>query len=517
MYDYDDYDDGGLPAYAVETPKTPAPAPPAGEDPPECPICGVVKLNARCWGCGYDDTPASPTPPETITFFEDVPEETPKPTPLVVDTSAVPNARYCYVTGSAGTGKTTIMRAWAQEHPGAVLCATTGIAAVNLGDAVTVNSLLGYFDTASLRENYLHNFLQNRLRKLRTGGLTRIILDEVSMMEADALTLLVRALEEVNNESAVLVGDEPEMGLTLVGDFLQLPPIGAKETKEDGTAKRRVEKAKYAFEAPEWAEHFEPNVVRLTKIHRQADLGFVAALQALRKREALEALEVLRSCLRRSGDPHFPGTTIYAKNAEVDRHNLLRLRELTTAPVLYTSTRQGKERPEWKNIPATLALKPGALVMVLSNFYDNLGGDRELVAANGDLAEYLGPGASSSTDQPTQRSAQVKLRRNERVVTIPMVEAEFRKPTGDRKQPWEVVGTITYMPLRLAYATTVHKSQGLSLDEVQLNIADPFWAAPAMLYVGVSRARTLAGLQIVGTMEQLRAKTNFDPRVERWR
>lgn len=486
---YDDDNDDGLPAYAVELPKKPAPVPTAV------------------------DAPA--VPPAQITLA-DAPIETPPPVPFTVDTSVIPDARYVYVTGSAGTGKTTIMRAWAMEHPGAVLCATTGIAAVNLGDAVTVNSLLGYFDLASLREHYLHNFLQNRMRKLRTGGVNRLILDEVSMLEADALTFLVRALEELNAEAAVVMGDEPEMGLTLVGDFLQLPPIGAKEIKEDGSPRRRVEKAKYAFEAPEWGEHFAANTVRLSKIHRQADPGFIAALQALRKGGSPDALEVLRPCLRRSADHHFPGTTIYAKNAEVDRHNLLRLRELPGASIAYVSTRTGKERSEWKNIPQTLALKPGALVMVLSNFYDVFDGDRELVAANGDLAEYLGPGATSASET-TIRSALVKLQRNERVVTIPMVEDEHRKATGDRKNPWEILGTITYMPLRLAYATTVHKSQGLSLDQVQLSIADPFWAAPAMLYVGASRARSLAGLHIVGTMEQIRAKTTFDPRVADWR
>ena len=490
---HDDFDDGdgGLPAYALDLPARP---------------------------------PAAATPPPQITLSEPTEVsaeplvERPRPTiPLDIDTSIIPDARYVYVTGSAGTGKTTVMRAWAKTHPGAVLCATTGIAAVNLGDAVTVNSLLGYFDLTSLRENYLHNFLQARYRRLRTAGVTRLILDEVSMLEADALTFLVRALEEVNNEAAVLTGDEPQMGLTLVGDFLQLPPIGAKLVGEDGKPKRNVEKAKYAFQAPEWQEHFAPNVVRLTKIHRQADLAFVHALQALRRADGLHALDALAPCLTRQTDPNFDGTTIYAKNAEVDRHNMLKLRELTGDAYIYNTERNGKERPEWRNIPPSLPLKVGALVMVLSNFYDNPEGARELIAANGDLAEYLGPGTESKSATRVQSTALIRLKRNDRIVTIPKVEDEFKKPTGDKKFPWETVGTINYMPLRLAYATTVHKSQGLTLDRVQLSIADPFWAAPAMLYVGVSRARTLEGLRIVGTMQQLRAKAKFDARVEEWR
>lgn len=430
---------------------------------------------------------------------------------IQVDLSILPrNARYSFITGSAGTGKTTLVRAWCREERGAVLCATTGIAAVNLGDAVTVNSLLGYFDTTSLRDNYIHGFLQSRLRKLRAAGTTRYILDEVSMLEADALALLVGAFEDVNNEASVLRGDEPEIGLTLVGDFLQLPPIGEKPEKG-----RRETQAKYAFESPVWAPHFAPNVVRLSTIHRQADPDFIAALRALRDGTDLELLTPLHACLDKTLDFHFEGTTIFAKNSEVDRFNQLRLRELPPPSVIYTSTRDGKARGEWKNIPETLVLRPGALVMVLSNFYDDdASGNRHIVAANGDLATFESP-IQAGTSAP--HAARVRLYRTGEVVTIPYVTEHNRKATGNPRQPWETVGFVKYLPLRLAWGTTVHKSQGLSLDRVQLAIADPFWGAPAMLYVGVSRARNLEGLRIIGNMAQLKAKVNFDPRVAEWR
>lgn len=432
--------------------------------------------------------------------------------PPTLDLSQIPTSRYSYITGSAGTGKTTLVRAWCAQNPGARLCATTGIAAVNLGDAVTINSLLGYFDTTSLRDSFVHGYLQGRLRRNRRGGITRYILDEVSMLEAPALDLLIDAFEEVNNEAGVLAGHEPEIGLTLVGDFLQLPPIG--ERPEQG---RRQEPAKFAFESRAWETHFAPNILRLTKIHRQADAQFLAGLAALRRGTDLEALEVFRPCFARSLDQAFDGTTVFAKNQEVDRFNQLRLRQLQTPPRVFTSRRTGKQLGEWKHIPETLVLKPGALVMCLCNFYrdaDDDGRERQIVAANGDLAEFIG------VDEKLPEIARVRIRRTGEEIPIPQILRENAKVIGRDRAGMpikEILGTIKYTPLRLAYCTTVHKSQGLTLDRVQLSISDPFWASPAMLYVGVSRARSLEGLRIVGNMEQLRARAVFDARVEDWR
>jgi hypothetical protein len=87
----------------------------------------------------------------------------------------------------------------------------------------------------------------------------------------------------------------------------------------------------------------------------------------------------------------------------------------------------------------------------------------------------------------------------------------FREP-----RPTWITGWVRYLPLRLAYATTVHKSQGLSLDTLQLDLGSGFLANPAMMYVAMSRCRTPEGLVLVGTPEQLVAKTNIDPRVTEW-
>jgi ATP-dependent exoDNAse (exonuclease V) alpha subunit len=81
---------------------------------------------------------------------------------------------------------------------------------------------------------------------------------------------------------------------------------------------------------------------------------------------------------------------------------------------------------------------------------------------------------------------------------------------------WEIVGEITYLPLRVAYASTTHKSQGLSLDRVQVNIRDPFFKSPGMLYVALSRARTAEGLRLVGSPQTLIERCVSDPRLREW-
>lgn len=401
-----------------------------------------------------------------------------------------------FVTGPAGSGKTTLVRQQVEASQGqARLAATTGIAAVNLGDAVTINSILRYFNTAQLREYASTNFLTNRIRWLRNAGIRRLVVDEVSMMEADQLTILVDAIDEVNREASVLAGDEPEFGMSMVGDFLQLPPI-------DGG---------YAFESPRWAESFGQHVTKLETIHRQADPLYIAGLRALRIGDGASALSTFKPCMAQSLDKGFDGTTVFATNREVDAHNYRTHQNLPGQFIRFNTKTWGEEHSDWKNIPPVVALKPNALVMCLANGYV----DGTLVYANGDLGHFLG------VPEGGQNVAVVELLRNNRTVNVEYVTRQNELPTGiksnDRQVAFKVVGEVDYMPLRLAYGSTVHKTQGLTLDRIQLEISNRFWASPAMLYVGVSRARTLDGLRIVGSPPAFAHRAVFDRRVTQWR
>ena len=171
-----------------------------------------------------------------------------------------------------------------------------------------------------------------------------------------------------------------------------------------------------------------------------------------------------------------------------------------------------------------MTLKEGAYVMLLSNKYDDEG---NMIFANGDCGhvvrgEYLG-------------ALGVELVRNGETVYVGRIRRDvgqkdrppgYSGPTGHGEwlpQPhWMpdkkrfVEGQVEMWPVRLAYASTVHKSQGISLDRAQIDIRDHFFGQPAMLYVAMSRARTMQGLRIVGQRERYASQCSVDPRVVPW-
>lgn len=352
-----------------------------------------------------------------------------------------------YLSGAAGTGKTWLARqVVASLPPGqAILAATTGIAAINLGDATTINALLSYFDTASLIDNYARGFLGARLRQLRKSGVRVIVLDEVSMLDADQLTVLVQALEEIDRtreydseleEVVEHYDDDRRLKLLLVGDFAQLPPV----------------KAAFAFESPEWTR-FESHTLKLTVIRRQAEEAYIHALLAVRQGHPEMALEIMEPRMVPQLDIQFEGTTIVAKNDAVDRINNLRHAKLTGALQSWATIRAGEQQNDWtKQIPNAVELKVGALVMILANLpspkIDETDVLRTFQYVNGDLATVIAK---------VDAGMRVVLHRTGEEVTVKPNVKEWREPTGKRKPPYTVKGSVTYMPLRLAYATTVHK------------------------------------------------------------
>ena len=459
---------------------------------------------------------------------------------------------YTDISGSAGVGKTFVARRLADE-PGTKLAATTGIAAVNLGEGTTINALLKYFDTRSLQEAYQRGHLQSVLRKLRRTGMRRIVIDEKSMLSGQQLTLLARAVHELNEgkiealDSSYGVGenddaqdadtatrrerDLPPIGITLVGDFGQLPPV----PDEDPLTGKKIP-LQFAFDSPEWPRFAEHRTV-LEKIYRQDAKDFVAALHAVRKGNVQRALEFFTpERFAVHTDDAFEGTTIFAKNDEVERYNLLRLDALRTPQVSFATVRKGKPRPDWKLIPDFLKLKEGALVMILANrrmYADVEDGEGVLIYANGDLGTLEEVDATGWIVRLQRTGQTVKVLPIVREHTVPLepgrkkeiqqaiangllpgAVADYISQGGKGKE--EVIGTITYMPLRAAYGTTTHKSQGLTLNSVQVNLRDPFFKHPGLLFVALSRCRTAEGLRIVGDQRGFAERCKMEARCVPW-
>lgn len=421
-----------------------------------------------------------------------------------------------FITGVAGTGKTHSLRGKIAADPSyAALASTTGISAVNLG-TITLNGLLKYFDTESLEDSYISGKLTLIIHGLATGRdrVRNLAIDEVSMLDGDQLDIIYRAVGEVNERADMA---EP-FGLILTGDFCQLPPI----------------KAKWAFEAECWPE-FAAATTKLEKVWRQSDPAFLAGLNAIRRGDGPGGAALLRETrvtFASAADNAFEGTTILGKNAEVDRYNWLRYSKLPGKEVKLANSRWGREKGEWANIPPALALKPGALVMILAN--DTGGGYRY---ANGDLGHFQEMTTTIATDPLTRESeevhaAAVTLLRNGETALIPQISrANLVKGDGKERPPeaaeaagahydpklrkW-VIGKVTFWPLRLAYASTVHKTQGLSLDNVQIDPRDRFYGEAGMVYVALSRCRTPEGLRVVGGHDLLGKRVKVDPKVRRW-
>jgi hypothetical protein len=423
-----------------------------------------------------------------------------------------------FLTGAAGTGKTFEIKRRIAENPKyGQLASTTGVSAINL-DTVTVHSKLGFYDTESLKDNYVSGRLHRNLRALHADGKHRLVIDEVSMLHAEQLDTIYEAIRE-SNIGGEFKALDPPLGLVLTGDFCQLPPV----------------KGTWAFKANCWGE-FAERTMRLTKIWRQADPVFLEGLNLARSGQGAEAAEVFRkggANFTLGLDLQFDGTTITAKNSEVDRYNTIRLNSIAHKPIVLQNTRWGIPISEWKNIPEVLVVKPTALVMLLTNSRDEAG---EFVYANGDLAHIIEVMDIGEVPQQQPLGLAVRLMRNDTEhVVFPIVRQNLskneptdsqiaqcrlipggREPYFDEQRKRWVLGEVTYWPMRLGYASTVHKSQGLSLDRVQIDCRDHFFGANNLAYVALSRARSLEGMRIVGMPPLLAKRVNVDPEVRKW-
>jgi hypothetical protein len=350
-----------------------------------------------------------------------------------------------------------------------------------------------------------------------------IIVSNCSMFGGPSLDLLYNAFDEVNKSPSVVKAGG--LALTLVGDFCQLPAV----------------KAPFAFEANCWPS-FESNTTKLTKIWRQTDTQFLEALNHLRRGAGGPAAEILQSMgitFHKSIEPNYDGTTLMAHNEDVDRYNLVKLQSLPGKLFGLVANRwgcpevinpkTGKGPSEWDRIPDRVALKIGARVMILSNDTEGwtyVNGSTGVVAGlakgmdNSALVRIaLDDGMEVEIGRITRRVERRKLPEGydrKEIAANSVMAAEQKKPYYKESSKKYVLGEVTYYPLRLAWASTIHKSQGLSLSRVQIDMSKHFFGAAAMSYVSFSRCRTPEGLRLVGSPDLLVKRCNIDSKVLPW-
>jgi len=417
------------------------------------------------------------------------------------------------LTGGAGGGKTTLINELIKEDfSWGYLTATTGIAAVHLGPKVqTYQSLLRCKDVLELRKGFQSESIHRILSRLREDGYKRLIIDEASMMLAEVFSLVYRACKETG------------IGLILVGDFLQLPPV-VKETDASHTPKPWL-----AFQSKYWLEFTDngKNIVRLTINHRTVDEGFVKFLNALRigdgrlAEKLFAASGVQRD--RRAGyiDENFEGLTLVGSNTNRDKINFERYMSCPGPEVAYHKKSVGKPMPDWNeiDIPIRVRLKVGCRVMVTQNRYIN----GFLAYANGTTGKVV----SLQED-----SADVRCDPDEKIIRVERCLKNNSSWYAELKDNGEVIwikipatASVSFMPLCLAWCANVHKAQGLTLAKVQIFIDDwKFWGinksggrvGHSLLYVAVSRAKRGKDVLISGS-HSLADACHVDADVKEWK
>lgn len=376
-----------------------------------------------------------------------------------------------FLTGAPGAGKTHTLNQFiaAAEEKGlrVAVTASTGIAASHL-NGTTIHSWSGLGITETLTKSDLEYYSHKGHLVKRYKKTDVLVIDEISMLHGHRLNMVNLLAKQLRGSPAPFGG----LQVILVGDLFQLPPVTRGNSSEFD----------FAHMSNAWAQ-LDPAICYITEQHRQAGTDqLLELLQAMRQNAVTPThWEMLKARVGVKPGPDEVITRLYSHNADVDAINDEFLARIAAKPVEFKMTSGGDQwRVEQlqKQVlaPQNLVLKPGAEVMFVANNFS----EGYVNGTRGRVLKFTKAG-------------------------LPLVQITGGRKVAVEPHSWQikeddrVLAEVTQTPLRLAWAITIHKSQGMSLDAASVDLSRAF--TPSMGYVALSRVRSLAGLYLQGINE----------------
>lgn len=404
-----------------------------------------------------------------------------------------------FLTGKAGTGKTTLLRKIIDStHKQAIIVAPTGIAALNAG-GVTIHSFFQlpfggfipefnvaaqFSDSMKLesKDSLMRHFNMNNQRKNLIRNMELLIVDEVSMLRADLLDAIDWTLRNVRKINRPFGGVQ----VLFIGDLLQLPPV---VKQEEWGVLRNYYNGMFFFHARVIQEQ-APVYIELSKIYRQNDDEFINILNNLRNNQISEAdIKIMNKYVQPDFNPseHEGYITLTTHNAKADEINAKALNALTEKSFFFDAEIIDEFPKHLFPVEEKFELKVGAQVMFIKN---DISFEKNFY--NGKMGRVTSLGEDEIMVHFPDENKTIDVQKYEWT----NIRYVLDETSGEITE--EILGTFVHYPLKLAWAITVHKSQGLTFDKAVLDVSQVF--APGQAYVALSRLRSLKGLVLTSPM-----------------
>jgi PIF1-like helicase/Helix-turn-helix domain len=407
--------------------------------------------------------------------------------------------RSVFLTGKAGTGKTTLLKEIIRTtHKNCVVVAPTGIAALNAG-GVTIHSMFqlpfgGFIPNNSTphfaentkfesRATLRRHFRMSAIKKAVIKNMELLIIDEVSMLRSDLLDAMDFMMQSVRKKTQPFGGVQ----VLFIGDLLQLPPV---IRDEEWRTLKQYYKGKFFFHS-HVIEQFPPLYIELSKIFRQTDDRFISVLNNLRNNKITQNdIQILNEFVKPNFDlkANKGYITLTTHNVKADTINFQSLQDLEGRSKTYYAEITGDFPDKIYPLEEKLELKIGAQIMFIKNdlsfekkFFNGKMGFIKAISDKEIVVHFPDENKNIEVEKYEWQNIRYSIDENTKEVQE------------------EVLGTFVHYPIKLAWAITVHKSQGLTFDKAALDVSQVF--LPGQAYVALSRLRSLSGLVLLSPLQ----------------